>query len=564
MRVAAAVVAVGLVLPATAVAAHRRHGARSWYVSAAAPPGGSGSRRAPLHALADVERLARAGDRIVVLPAAQPLDGGIALKPRQTLVGVRASGSGLAPRIANTGAARLRGDAVELADRTTVRNLTVGPSYRGGIYGSDVTGVRLSGNDVSGQNSSCTVGFVVLPFVLPTIVPGLGVPLSGGLPNGWAGIMLDAATAHGAATIAGNVVHDAACGDGIDLRLTGTADLRAVVTGNLVARLRQGQSLLSLLAIGMQVQGSARLTAVLDRNTQRDIGSVLGRQTDQGAGLPGAGADAEGVFANLAGHGHLAATITHDTFEHGIGGFSVNGMEMVITGGSPTADMHIADSTFHNGPGDMLEEINFGTDAHMSLALDRVAATHTTGLGNTYVIPGNNGDCLVEGQTGAGDVTSLRVRRSELSDCANNGLTVASGVSNGSRGPAGTLSFDIAGSRIVGNRADNLRVVNETGLRNLIGRVQDTDLRGAGLIGVAVDKLAGSTDNVVLDFGGGPLGSPGRNCFGRAGLLDAEALLFQPAMQHNWWGRPGGPTLGRTTGAVDAGRPLAAPPGACS
>src|SRR5205807_1686941 len=140
------------------------------------------------------------------------------------------------------------------------------------------------------------------------------------------------------------------------------------------------------------------------------------------------------------GHSTLKASVEHNTWRHGIGGFSVNGMEMVITSGSPTAAMRISNSSFSDGPGDLLEEINFGTGATMSLDLERVTATHSTGLGNTYLLPGNNGDCLVMGHTGAGDSTSLRMRYSVLSDCANNGLTVASGVDNGSNGAAGTLS----------------------------------------------------------------------------------------------------------------------------
>lgn len=556
-----------------AVPAHAR--AKRLYVRAAAHSGGSGSRRAPFRSLTAVEAASRPGDTIVVLPSpptVPPLDGGIALKRRQILVGAGPSVAGAsprvdAPRIANSRGQTHSGDAVVLADRATVRNLVIGPSFRGAVYGSDVTGVTIAANDVSKQNTSCTVGFVVAPFVLPTVVPGAGVPISTGLTNGWAAVMLDESRVTGRITIARNVVHDADCGDGIDIRLKGTARVRAALTGNRVTRLAQGSELQSLLAIGMQTLDRSALEARLDDNTQTDIGSIGGRQTDTGAGLPGAGADSEGVFANLAGSSRLTAEIERNTWRHGIGGFSVNGMEMVISSGNPTASMRIADSSFVDGPGDLLEEINFGTNASMSLELDHVIARHSTGVGNTYAIPGNNGDCLVAGATGAGDSVALRMRHSRLSDCMNNGLTVASGVSNGSEGPVRSLSFDIDDSTISANRGYNLRVVTETELTSLAGKVQDTDLSGARQIGVAFDQLAGTTDRAVLDFGGGALGSAGRNCVFGAGALDAEALGHRASMRSNWWGRPGGPGAGRVIaagGGLDTGAALAAPPaGVC-
>lgn len=543
-----------------APSAEARSKPRRWYVQAGSSSvKGKGSRRKPFHSLATVEKASRAGDTIIVLPsprATPPLDGGIGLKRRQTLRGagrsVTRTGLSRVPRIANTQRGRHSGDAVVLARGATVQNLVIGPSARGGIYGLNTTGARVIGNDVSGQNTSCTTGFVVLPFILPTTAPGVGVPLNG-LPNGWAGIMVDANRVSGALTIQKNFVHDAACGDGIDVRLSGTARLRARIARNRVTRLKQGAQFMSLLAIGMQTQASSRLVAVLDRNSETDIGS--------------SGADSEGVFANLAGRSRLVANVTHNRWHNGIGGFSVNGMEMVITSGSPVARMRIADSSFSDSPGDLLEEINFGTNATMSLDLERVVATRSNGAGNTEVIPGNNGDCLVMGHTGAGDVTSLRMRHTQLTDCVNNGLTVASGVDNGSKGPARSLRFDIDHSRITGNRGDNIRVVTETELTELRGKVQNTNLAGAGQYPVALEQLGGTTTHSTLDFGGGALGSVGRNCIFGGRAADVEALGFHAVARGNWWGRAGGPAPGRVLavgGSVDTGGALTQPPrGTC-
>src|ERR1700730_7138902 len=63
---------------------------REWYVSAQASLGGIGSLQAPFNSLAAVQRAPGPGDTIFVLPSPiqnAPLDGGIALKPGQRLIG---------------------------------------------------------------------------------------------------------------------------------------------------------------------------------------------------------------------------------------------------------------------------------------------------------------------------------------------------------------------------------------------------------------------------------------------------------------------------------------------
>src|SRR5688500_15949945 len=110
-RAVCVVVAAGALAPAAADAR-----ARSLYVRAGEAAEARGTRQAPLTSRAAVEAASRPRDRIVVLPGGGVLDGGIALKPRQGLVG-----AGPAPsRIANTDPSRLDGDAVRLADGVTV------------------------------------------------------------------------------------------------------------------------------------------------------------------------------------------------------------------------------------------------------------------------------------------------------------------------------------------------------------------------------------------------------------------------------------------------------------
>ena len=65
-----------------------------YYVSADAGPAGDGSRRRPFLLLAHAESASAAGDTIYLLSSdrGQLLDGGIALKPRQKLIGIGVNG----------------------------------------------------------------------------------------------------------------------------------------------------------------------------------------------------------------------------------------------------------------------------------------------------------------------------------------------------------------------------------------------------------------------------------------------------------------------------------------
>src|SRR5688500_1089675 len=130
--------ASALGLPSAVEAAEQ--GRSTWFVRAGAAAGGAGTPRAPFNSLTRVEAVSDRGDRIVVLPARRPLNGGTRLKPRQRLIGAGAAvrkpaTRRRAPRITNTKRSRLGGDAVRLANRTTVRNLEITRPYRGAVYG---------------------------------------------------------------------------------------------------------------------------------------------------------------------------------------------------------------------------------------------------------------------------------------------------------------------------------------------------------------------------------------------------------------------------------------------
>lgn len=540
----------------------------TWYVDASAGPGGNGSAARPFDSLADVEAASAPGDRIRVLPDPVPLDGGLRLKPGQTLVGEGPAVTGLddgedAPTLTNSGP-RLTGDAVRLADGATVRNVRIRDPRRGGVYGRDVTDVRVIGTDVAGHNQACVPGFLIPPFNAPTNLPGVGIPIADGLSNGWAGIMIDADHRTGAtARVADNVVHDAECGDGIDVRTWGTASYDVVIAGNDVHGLRQGHDFESVLAIGVQSRDSASLVATITDNSQSDLGNP------DDLDLGPEGADSEGVFVNGVGPSTVRAVVERNTYtnDDGVGGFSANGLEAVTMGVGSRLHVVVRDSTFSGSPGDVIEEGALGTDAVLRMRLENVVAERSTGVGDTYLLPFNNGDCVLAGSLGARNDVALVVRDSVLRDCANNGLALGSNVVNG-RGPTRRLSLDVARTTITGNSGSNLGIRNFTALDALSVRVQRTDLAGSTGPGLSLSDVAfedlGTTRSARIDLGGGVRGSTGGNCVGS--VLGMDVVQYDVRARRLWWGAPGGPGPLTTTvvgGTLDDAAPLAEAPAWC-
>ena len=554
-----AVLALLLVVASSGSAASKKK--RTWYVKAAAGAKGTGSRRAPFRSLARVQKASRPGDRIVILAVPRgvaALNGGIRLKPRQRLIGAGPAVAGRTkklkkvPAIRNTGGTRLAGDAIRLSNRTTVRNVVVRTAYRGAIYGRDSVGVEIVGNDVSRQNTSCTDGFLVQPFNVPTAIPGVMVPASSAIApqNGWAGIMVDGRRATGRIRIARNHVHDASCADGIDIRAMGSSKLTATVNGNTVSRLAQGEAgggggvIGSVLAIGMQALDHAVLRVTQDRNTQTYIGSP--------------DADCEGQFANTAGSGKIYETVDHNTFAHGIGGSSCNGFETIVSTGDGTIDVLLRNSTFRDNVGDMFEEGNLGGGSKMRFVAENVVVDGTSQRGGNppgssdggdNPVPFNLGDCMVFGHNGGGNSTTFAMRSSVFRNC-NNGISALSNVAQGNgSGPARKLVLDVRHSVIANNAKYGVHSYYLTPMDRLHVRIADTRITGNGEPGASFETQGtgiGGVPDLKIDLGGGALGSPGGNCLLGNGAGDVEATNLPVVAKRAWWGQAGGPKSGQT------------------
>lgn len=580
----------------------------TWYVSAAASPGGDGSIQSPFNSLAEVEGASSAGDTIVIEASpldVPPLDGGIALKAGQRLMGmgppVVQSGTPLLqggpplvtstelssqPRIANTSPATNNGDAVELADDADVENVVIAGAYRGGIYGNDVVDVTIRGNDIGSFNTSGTVGFRVQPFYLNSYTAGLArggpPPFGNGIGAGWAGILIDTATVKTTIAIERNYVHDGVCGDGIDLRSMATGNATAEIDQNFVTRLVQcrGTGVGTIEGIGTQVTGTGVLTATLDGNTEANTGS------------PGANMDS--LFVNPAESGMLIEAIKHNSYTTGIGGASTNGMEYITSNGKPYSQLTISDSAFFDNPGDMLELFNRGEQGSTAmLILDHVLVNGTTISGGLpdYATPAggengvplastgdNTGECLGVASVGSHDVTVLVMRDSEFVNCGNDGLEITNNhcTDPPTPGPAcgpddpHTVSIDIERSRISGSRFYNLWMNDVTPLTQLAMRIEDSDLSTSlGGVAVALDQQStGGTASYAIDLGGGSLGSKGGNCIFGGAIDDAEAQGYVVSAENDWWGAPSGPASGRVVatagGNVDYANWLTHAPSACN
>jgi hypothetical protein len=539
-----------------------------WYVSAAATAGGNGSSQAPFNSLDAVERASAPGDTIIVLPSlgtAAPLDGGIALKSGQKLIGagpsvLTAKAGDAAPRITNSSATRHNGDAVTLADAVEVANLMLVQTYRGGIYGKDV----------SGHNTSCAQGIIIPPDTLPTNVPGLTFPNPLSLPNGWAGIYILAGTGEGAVSILNNIVHDSPCGDGIDIGLSGTAVYTALIDGNTTYLLTQSGNptagILSVLGIGMQTLNTSRLTATVSNNVQHDLGTANGQNVDP-----------ECVYPNVVDASTIIANITHNNCYNSIGGWSANGLEIPMMNDGGTAIINVSDSSFTNVTSDIIEPIALGNNQYLEVNLNNVIAAHANGQGASPLIDiagqfsyGNEGDCVSMFSTGTGNTLKLTMNNSTLSDCYFNGLSIA--TNNSSNGTATKLvSFEINNSKITANHGNGIRFFNGSGLSRLTGKVQNSDISGNATVANAlapryninIINQGGVTPDVMLDFGGGSLGSTGGNCIVGAGVLNNG---YTVSMQNNWWGNAAGPAAGSVTGSgtTTTSPSLAVAPSVCS
>lgn len=216
MKFTAALVAMVIATAASAEPETRTH----WYVRAGAGGDGTSADR-PVGTLAQLERLSAPGDQLFVLVGDTPLEGGITLKRGQVLTGIAKDGR--KPVITNTSLSRTGGVGIQLANASQISNVRIEASFASGIYGRNVTDIRIDKVDVSDANR----GLALTDFAYQWL-PG---PVPRPVPHG--GIVLVHNEAAARVEVTASTVTQAA-GFGIASLASGTADVRLSVRGTRV------------------------------------------------------------------------------------------------------------------------------------------------------------------------------------------------------------------------------------------------------------------------------------------------------------------------------------------
>jgi hypothetical protein len=550
--------AVFCVLFSCASAATADVGGRTWWVRAGAAPGGWGSRAHPFDSLAAVEAASLSGDRIVVLPAAVPLDGGIALKPDQQLVGagpaVTDATQSTVPAITNSSAARYGGDAVVLADDTEVRNVRIVDAYTAGVVGRDVSRALLSGDVITGFNRS----------------EGVGATGFLGLEFGNAGIDVRAAgDTRSDLTIRGTTVADAD-GNGSIFRTADTARLDVHLIADRFHDLRVASSLPAdqnfgfVEAVFFDSAGASRFHLHADRLFVDTIGT-------------GTASNADAIFSTNDGSSRQLVDLRHYTFRDtsGTGGPRSSGGEYVT--GIPTAvgsqfALHITDSDIRDAQAEGVQLDDFGTSEQVSLDIRHTLIQHT-GLSTTPDLsehPFGTADCveITPREPATGSTYRITLVDDHLLGCTGNGIQIWNGpatLTTGTVARLASMSLNLRHDVIAGNGRDGL-FLNDIGSIDQFSLAAERTSVIDNANGVELrDTPLGTTTSSTIDLGGGSLGSPGLNrIFGNHYDVVANDN-FQIAARNDWWGSPSGPdpagTLLQDQASLDSTPFLTADPG---
>jgi hypothetical protein len=525
--------------------------ASTWYVRADAAAGGNGSRNQPFATLEQVETASHPQDTIRVLPSMRPLDGGIQLKDGQRLIGVgdsvtRATTGGARPTISNTNATRYNGDAVRLANDNVIENIHIDGAARSAIFGVNaarpqirgtlITNNMVQGNDLRRLERLWPEGFVLYQsqgnhfggITLLACGPGASSYCAMHAPERAGG------SNFGEAVIAGNVIRDSNL-EGIML-LTDT--------------------------------GAVAAFAVTDTMV-RDLSLNLPRPESL---TPPAGIVRSRAFTLIAlNRSQVRLTMSRFHAENlsPAGNYATDGLVFLTGGDSPVVNARISDAAVLNPR--MVGEVNNG---------DSIEIQHrgtTNGVLNIDMTrldlrdPASANIKILEAANPTNGVYNLSVSDSTLSN-ANpagglDGQIRLSGASNGTKAFTLTVKntkfsgFGGAIGILNANNLDTLKVLVENS--SLSGFTAPAGAKPIAAVTVThpADKMLGTA---VIDLGGGPLGSRGRNRFVKnagAGVSVSNANMATAPIRvdaaADYWG--GGPADISTSGNVTYTRPTHLP-----
>ena len=521
--------------------------ASTWYVKADASAGGDGSRNRPFATLEQVEGASRPGDTIRVLPSMRPLDGGIQLKDGQRLTGLgdqvtKAAASGAQPTITNTSATRYNGDAIRLANNNVVENIHIDGAARSGIFGVNaarpqirgtlITNNMPQGNDLRRLERLWPEGFVLYQsqgnhfggITLLACGPGASSYCAMHAPERAAGANV------GEAVIAGNVIRDSNL-EGIMLLTDTGAVASFAITDTLVRdlslNLPRPESLTPPVGI---VRSRAFTLIALNRSQVR-----------------------------------LTMSRFHAENLSPAGNYATDGIVFLTGGDSPVVNARISDAAVLNPR--MVGEVNNG---------DSIEIQHrgtTNGVLNIDMTrldlrdPASANIKILEAANPTNGIYNLTVSDSVFTNTnpagGLDGQIRLSGASNGTK----KFSLAVRNTKFSGF-GGAIGILNANNVETLNVLVENSSLSeftapaGAKPIAAVTvthpaDKMLGTA---VIDLGGGPLGSRGRNRFMKNAGLDlsvsnanAATAPIQVDAAGNYW--EGGPTDIAISGNVKFNRP---------
>jgi hypothetical protein len=474
--------------------------ASTWYVNADAAAGGNGSRSRPFATLEQVESASQPGDTIRVLPSMRPLDGGIQLKDGQRLIGLgdhvtKSAASGPRPTITNASAMRYNGDAVRLANNNLVENIHIDGAARSGIFGVNaarpeirgtlITNNMMQGNDLRRLERLWPEGFVLYQSqgnhfgAITLLACGPG-------PSSYCTMQAPeraAAANTGEAVIAGNVIRDSNL-EGIMLLTDTGAVASFAITDTLV----------------------------------RDLSLNLPRPESL---TPPVGIVRSRAFTLIVlNHSQVKLTMSRFHAENlsPAGNYATDGLVFLTGGDSPVVNARISDATVLNPR--MVGEVNNG---------DSIEIQHrgtTNGVLNIDMTrldlrdPASANIKILEAANPTNGVYNLSISDSVLSNAnpagSLDGQIRLSGASNGTK----AFTLTVRNTKFSGF-GGAIGILNANNLETLKVLVENSSLSDftapAGAKPIAAVTVTHPADKTlgtaVIDLGGGPLGSRGRNRF---------------------------------------------------
>lgn len=511
----------------------RDHHGRIWYVEADATHDGNGTKRRPFQTLQEVEDHSSPGDTIFVVPSTSALDGGIQLKDRQHLIGLGpdvngAHSHGERALITNTSGLRYDGDAIRLAGHNLVENIHIDNAFRSSILGINAVGARIRHNLMTNDMAVHSLIEIEGP---PPSKCGANTPgppaftCVGEWPNGY--IIFAPQTNHfGAITLV-------SCGPGVRSALT-NGDVRSqgyckfldpsastvpdtgqvLIHGNVI---RDSNSDGIMVINDLGVVGNLRVTDNVVKDLSQDlpdpvsVGSIDHVVRSRGFTI----ISIENSVSNLTMRNYIGSNLSP------FGTFAADGVVFLTSGLNPVTNAKLRDIAISNprlsgdtSNGDSIEIQHRGsTNGVLNIDIKRADLSD----------PASTNIKLIESSNPDNGTYNVSLSDSVLSNINTNGNEDAQIRYSGTeRVATKAVNLAVRNVKISGlGRGIGLTTTNANQILQLHILVENSslsDLTREAVQWSQITKGIGTVGGAIIDLGGGPLGSKGRNRFVNNGV----------------------------------------------